>query len=136
VLYYIPQNEWEAHVRHMASWLTPEGALVLLLQNPDTDCMAMLSHFLGRCFDLGPVADMVANEGCYHAKRHLVPAHVTTSRLDEAYIVAEFMLNLLPITQPPSREALKEYVQKNFRTADGGFRFSCHQDFLVIRPAS
>jgi len=135
VLYYIPQNEWQAHVRHMASWLAPGGALVIVLQNPDTDCMRMLDHFLGRHFDLGQVADMVGKEGRYQAKRHLVPAHVTTSRLDEAFIVAEFMLNLLPISQPPSREALKEYVMKNFQTPEGGFRFSCHQDFLVIRPA-
>jgi SAM-dependent methyltransferase len=135
VLYYIPQSDWETHVQHMASWLVPAGALIIVLQNPDTDCMRMLDHFLGRHFDLGQVADMVARDGRYHAKRHLVPAHVTTSCPDEAYTVAEFMLNLLPITQPPSREALKEYVMKNFRTPEGEFRFSCHQDFLVIRPA-
>ena len=135
VLYYIPQSEWEAHVRHMASWLAPGAALIIVLQNPDTDCMRMLDHFLGRHFDLGQVADMVSRDGRYHAKRYLVPAHVTTSYPDEAYTVAEFMLNLLPITQPPSREDLKEYVMKNFHTHEGEFRFSCHQDFLVIRPA-
>jgi SAM-dependent methyltransferase len=136
VLYYIPSNEWKAHVDRMASWLAPEGALLIVLQNPDTDCMAMLNHFLGSRFDLGQVADMVSRDGRYHAKRHLVPAHVTTSRLDEALIVAEFMLNLLPMPQPPARQAVKDYVMKNFRTAEGGFRFSCHQDFLVIRPGA
>ncbi len=134
VLYYIDQSDWEAHVRHMASWLGPAGSLILVLQNPDTDCMGMLNHFLGRRFDLGQVADMLARDGRYHAKRHMVPAHVTTSRFDEALTVAEFMLNLLPMPRPPARDAVKEYVMKNFRTAEGGFRFSCHQDFLVIRP--
>jgi SAM-dependent methyltransferase len=136
VLYYIAQSDWETHIRHMASWLAPGGALVIVLQNPDTDCMGMLDHFLGWRFDLGQVADMLGKDGRYHVKRHLVPAHVTTSRPDEALTVAEFMLNLLPMPQPPSREAVKEYVTKNFRTSEGGYRFSCHQDFLVIRQAS
>jgi hypothetical protein len=49
-------------------------------------------------------------------------------------VVAEFMLNLLPIPKPPTRQALKEYIRGHFSVGKGGFRFSCHQDFLVVRP--
>ena len=60
-----------------------------------------------------------------------VPSYVTTLDFDSAYTVAEFMLNLLPITDPISSEELKEYVKAHF-AKNGGFRFSCHQDFLQI----
>src|SRR5947209_2500007 len=56
VLYYIDRSSWPAHLERMASWLTPGGALVVLLQNPETYCMRMLRHFLGERFELGPVA--------------------------------------------------------------------------------
>src|SRR5690606_29105117 len=39
VLYYIDRGHWLATVEKLTSWLTPEGCLVLVLQNPHTDCM-------------------------------------------------------------------------------------------------
>jgi hypothetical protein len=48
--------------------------------------------------------------------------------------VAEFMLNLLPIATPPLRSALEKYVGREFAAPTGGYRFSCSQDFLAIRP--
>ena len=60
-------------------------------------------------------------------------AHVETSEPDEAYTVAEFMLNLLPISRPPARRDLEAYVSKYFATSDGTYRLSVHQDFLQIR---
>jgi hypothetical protein len=42
------------------------------------------------------------------------------------------MLNLLPISQPPTRRDLEAYVDTNFATPDGTYRLSVHQDFLRI----
>jgi hypothetical protein len=63
----------------------------------------------------------------------LDPAHVETSEPTAAYTVAEFMLNLLPISQPSARRDVEAYVASNFGTADGTHRLSVHQDFLQIR---
>jgi SAM-dependent methyltransferase len=135
VLYYVERAEWPAHAARMASWLAPGGALVVVLQNHETDCMRMLEAFHGRRFDLSALArDFEAEYGGeYRVERELVPAHVTTPDFAAAYVIAEFMLNLLPLPNPPARAALEAYVRGHFAAPGGGFRFSCHQDFLVIR---
>jgi SAM-dependent methyltransferase len=135
VLYYIRATEWLSHVIKMASWLTPEGALVIVLQNRDTDCMKMLEVFHGKRFDLALLAkEIEAKYGRqYRVEREIAPAHVTAPDFASAYTVAEFMLNLLPLPDPPPKRALEEYVHDHFAEASGGFRFSCHQDFLVVR---
>jgi len=136
VLYYIDQQEWLGILSRMASWLAPRGVLVVILQNHETDCMRMLDEFLGRRFDLSALATEfeAAQRQRFLVERKVVPAHVTTSDLATAYVIAEFMLNLLPMSRPPDRRALEEYVKTHFAAPGGGFRFSCHQDFLTIRP--
>jgi SAM-dependent methyltransferase len=135
VLYYIDQSQWQAHVARMASWLAPGGTLVIVLQNHETDCMRMLETFLGRRFDLAALAAEFESEHGhqYRVERHLVPAHVTAPDLGTAYVIAEFMLNLLPMPEPPPRAALEEHLSKHFALPGGGIRFSCHQDFVVIQ---
>jgi SAM-dependent methyltransferase len=135
VLYYVEQKEWLAHAAHMASWLAPGGVLVVVLQNHETDCMRMLEAFHGRRFDLTALAQEFDEK---HGRRHrvereLVPAHVTAPDLATAYVIAEFMLNLLPMPNPPERGVLEAYIRDHFAAPGGGFRFTCHQDFLVIR---
>jgi SAM-dependent methyltransferase len=136
VFYYIPQSEWLATVNRMASWLAPEGALVIVLQNQDTDCMRMLEAFLGRRFDLGALArEFKSAQGAkYQVESHLIPSQITAPDLASAYVIGEFMLNLLPIPDPPARSALEDYIAKNFAQSGGRFEFSCHQDSLLIRP--
>jgi trans-aconitate methyltransferase len=136
VLYYVDRSEWLPTVERMASWLLPGGVLAVVLQNHETDCMRMLNAFLGQRFDLSALArDFAARmEGQFVAELQLVPAYVTAPDVVTAYTVGEFMLNLLPMREPPERSALEEYIKKHFAGPDGGFRFSCHQDFLVIRP--
>jgi SAM-dependent methyltransferase len=135
VLYYIDQSQWRAHLARMASWLAPGGTLVIVLQNHETDCMRMLETFLGRRFDLAALATEFGkeHEQQYRVERQLVPAHITAPDLGTTYVIAEFMLNLLPIPEPPPRSALEEHVSKHFAVPGGGFRFSCHQDFVVVR---
>jgi hypothetical protein len=135
VFYYIPPSEWLPHVIKMASWHTPMGALVIVLQNHETDCMKMLDVFHGRRFDLALLGrEIEAKYGRqFRVEREIAPAHVTAPDFASAYTIAEFMLNLLPMPNPPPRRALEDYVRDHFTEASGGFRFSCHQDFLVIR---
>jgi hypothetical protein len=59
---------------------------------------------------------------------------VTAPDLASAYVIAEFMLNLVPLPNPPARSAVEAYLGQHFARPEGGFRFSCHQDFVVIRP--
>ncbi len=139
VLYYLPRDEWQPSLAHMSSWLKPTGALVVVLQNHETDCMGLLDHFLGlKLNGLGAIAERLEHDHDhrYRTELHVTPAHVTTSDLATAYVVAEFMLNLLPIPNPPTRQSLEEYVRAHFADGKGGYRFSCHQDFLVVRPRS
>jgi hypothetical protein len=134
-LYYVPAEEWLAHLERLVSWMSPTGVTVVVLQNRGTACMTMLEHFFGHRFDLGALADAFrAKHGDrYDVTTTLDPAHVETSEPDAAYTVAEFMLNLLPISQPPARRDLEAYIATNFATSDGTHRLSVHQDFLQIR---
>lgn len=137
VLYYVQQREWQAHIEKMASWLSPDGELVIVLQSSDTDCMDMLAHFHHQRFDLGAAAERFEkeNDGHYRMALEKVPAHVATPDRESAVAIAEFMLNLLPMPEPPTRKALEDYVTGRF-AQPGGFRFSCDQDFLRIAPAA
>lgn len=119
----------------MASWVSPQGELVIVLQNPDTDCMDMLAHVHHQRFDLGAVVDQLQNENAGHYRTDIesVPAHVMTPDLESAVVIAEFMLNLLPMPEPPTRKQLEDYVTGRFARKDG-YRFSCDQDFLRIAP--
>jgi hypothetical protein len=135
-LYYIPADEWLAHLERLVSWMSPTGVTVVVLQNRDTACMTMVEHFFGHRFDLAGLADAFrAKHGDrYDVTTTLDPAHVETSEQTAAYTVAEFMLNLLPISRPPARRDLEVYVAKHFATPGGTYRLSVHQDFLQIRP--
>lgn len=135
VFYYINAMEWMATLEQLVSWLSSGGVLVLVVQNQDTDCMRMLEHFFGRRFLVPSLARQFEDEraGSYQVRVETVPAQIETSDFASAYAIAEFMLNLLPIPDPPGRDALGEYVRAHFEGANGSFRFSCDQDFVQIR---
>lgn len=135
VFYYIDDAEWMLTLERLASLLSPEGVLVVILQNAKTDCMDMLRHFFNQSFDLAALARIFQDQkgDGYEVAIETVPAQITTLDFNAAYTVAEFMLNTVPITNPPARSDLEEYVRRNFSGPDGSFRFSCNQDFLQIR---
>lgn len=134
-LYYIPPGEWLAHLERLVSWMSPTGVTIIVLQHRESGCMNMAHHFFGHRFELSLTADAFrAKHGDqYDVVTTLDPAHVETPNLDKAYAVAEFMLNLLEIKSPPTREDVEAYLQANFVTKDGGYRIPVHQDFLQIR---
>jgi len=134
VFYYIDASEWLPNLERLVSWLSSSGVLVLVVQNHGTDCMRMLEHFFGRRFLLASFARQF-QKGCgesYQVLVETVPAQIETTDFASAYTIAEFMLNLLPISDPPARGALEEYVGAHFARAKGSFRFSCDQDFVQI----
>jgi len=133
--YYIPPEEWLAHLERLVSWMSPTGVTIVVLQHRESGCMNMVHHFFGHRFELRQAADAFrARHGDqYDVVITLDPAHVETPDLGKAYAVTEFMLNLLEIKSAPARQDVEAYVQANFATPDGGYRIPVHQDFLTIR---
>ncbi len=137
VFYYIQRDKWLPNLQKLVSWLSDEGLLVVILQNQETDCMQMIAHFFGERYNISELKEQFCDHSSndYQSDIELVEAHVTTEDFDSAYIIAEF-LNSIPIPEPPPlRRDLEQYIRKEFRHPDGGYRFSCHQDFLLIRKA-
>jgi len=135
VFYYIDAAEWRPTLERLASWLSSGGVLVLVTQNHGTDCMRMLEHFFGRRFLVSSLARQFEEEcaSVYQVLVETVAAYVETSDFPSAYAVAELLLNLLQMPEPPARHAMEEYVRARFQCSDGSFRFSCDQDFVQIR---
>jgi ubiquinone/menaquinone biosynthesis C-methylase UbiE len=134
-LYYIPHEEWLAHLEQLAAWMSPTGVTIVVLQHRETGCMNMLHHFFGHRFELRRIAEAFQAK---HGDRYDVvttrdPAHVETPDLSKACAVAEFMLNLVEITRAPTSQDVEAYVEANFRTDDGDYRIPVDQDFLAIR---
>lgn len=134
VFYYLPASAWLKSLQKMADWLAINGVLAVALQNANTDCMRMLHHFLGQRFDLGKLASEFSASGNDHVAVSMttVPAKIKTASFENAYTIAEFMLNLLHMPDPPLSNVLEQYVQEHFY-ASGVYEFSCHQDFLWIK---
>jgi len=134
-LYYIPADQWLAHLERLVSWMSPTGVTIVVLQHRDSGCMNMVHHFFGHRFELRRLADEFrAKHGDrYDVMTTLDPAHVTTPNLASTYTVAEFMLNLLNIDHAPTRQDVEAYVHAHFATPDGGYRIPVDQDFLQVR---
>ena len=133
VFYYIDAEHWRAHLERLGSYLRQRGRLIIVLQNPGTDCMDMLQHFCDVRFDLRPaVQDFSTNSsGRYLVRTETVPCGIVTEDLADAVTIAEFMLNLVPLKAPPLRSAVEEYVANRF-CANGSYSFTCSQDFYEI----
>jgi hypothetical protein len=135
VFYYIPGKEWLSNLKKLAFWLSPQGALTVLLQNHETDCMKMIRHFLGKSFDLRPLSEKFRKEtgGKFELALETVPARIETRTFEDAFTIAEFMLNLLPLEDPPPVSDVEDYLKTHFASRKSGFSFSCNQDFLKIQ---
>lgn len=134
VFYYFARTEWEANIRQLTSWLAPGGLLAITIQNPNTDCMRMVQHFIGEPLDLRELIAVAesAPGGPYDVRLDTVQAHIRAEDLQTACEVAEFILNVLPMPDPPLRADLVEYVSRRFSRPTGDYQYSCHQDFLRI----
>lgn len=135
MFYYIPPEEWLAHLECLVSWMSPTGVTIVILQNRETGCMNMVHHFLNHRFELRYVAGLFQEKhrDRYEVVTTLDPAHVDMPDFASAYTVAEFMLNLLPLRHPPKRGDVEAYINAHFACVDGSYRIPVHQDFLQIR---
>jgi hypothetical protein len=136
VFYYIPRVEWEASLCRLITWLEVGGVLAVTIQNPQTDCMQMVRHFISRPHDLGELCRTVGELKAgvdFDARVETVPAHIEAEDLQTACEIAEFVLNVLPpIPSPPTWRELERYVDEHFRQPGGRYRYSAHQDFLRV----
>jgi protein-L-isoaspartate O-methyltransferase len=136
VFYYIPRVEWEVSLQRLITWLESGGVLAITIQNPQTDCMRMVRHFIGNPHDLNELCQTVGELKAgvdFDARVETVPAHIETEDLQTACEIAEFVLNVLPpIPSPPTLQELERYVEEHFRQPGGRYRYSAHQDFLRV----
>lgn len=135
VFYYVPASEWMENLERLVSWLAPDGTLAVVIQNNGSDCMQMLRRFLNHSFDLKLLQKDFESKhpNDFEISLEEVPSMIQTADRDNAFLIAEFMLNLLPLKAPPAAEEVREYVDRYFKTPQGEYRFSCAQDFLRIR---
>ncbi|MEV5680290.1 MULTISPECIES: class I SAM-dependent methyltransferase [unclassified Streptomyces] len=140
VLYHVDTGQWLPTLERLASWTAPGGRTVVVLQNPDGDCMRMLRHFTGHRYDLRSlIAPFTASD--IHREWRLtlttVAATVEAPDLDTALTIAQFLLNDAPMPTPPPRlDDLAGYLQDHHRTPDGGYRLTCPQDYLHMERAT
>ncbi|APU16930.1 MULTISPECIES: class I SAM-dependent methyltransferase [Actinoalloteichus] len=137
ILYYVPRQDWQACLNRMASWLSEEGELVVLLQNPDSDLMRLLHRFTGRRFDLAELLPATRDSG-WSVVLDTVPSILAAPDLDTALMIFRFFLS--GITSVPTderrpartRAELTRQLDRH-RLDDGGYRMSCTQDVLRLR---
>lgn len=138
VFYYLPRESWDAHLLRLMGWLAPGGVLAVAIQNPESDCMHMVDHFIGGRFglrELCATAESVPG-GPWRVRLDTVPARIRAEDLPTACRIAEFILNVLPMTDPPAWTDVEAYVATHFARPDGGYEMSCDQDFLRVESAS
>jgi hypothetical protein len=134
VFYYIPRGAWTDYLRRMVGWLQPRGELAVTIQNADSDCMRMFRAFTGARYDLAELSErfLVGEAGKYQAVIETVPAEITTNDMSIALTIAEFMLNLTALPNPPLRTTVESYIVREFLQPNGSYRMSCDQDFLRV----
>jgi len=135
VLPYIPRDRWQANLSAAASWLAPGGLLAVLVQNRDTDCMNLLHRFRGLRYDLAAAGEMfrAARGDEFDVRRLTDAACIAVGDLDTACRIAEFLLNVGPMTDPPPMTEVREHLATRCGDGKGGIRLSCDQDFLLVR---
>ncbi|RSN07435.1 hypothetical protein DMB42_22525 [Nonomuraea sp. WAC 01424] len=134
VLYYLPQPSWLPQLQRLASWTAEGGFTVVVLQNPDSDCMRLLRRFTGHRYDLDALGRaFAATAGAeWDVGISTDPAFITMPDLDTALTIAQFMLNVTPLAHAPVMDEVAAYLDEHFRTPEG-YRLSCDQDFLELQ---
>lgn len=135
VFYHIDPAEWMANLEKLASWLSPNGCLVLALADKEAQCTQIYKDFYHLEADLSTlVRRFEAQKGeQYEVIIETIPLRVKTESLQDTYRLAEFMLNPPPTPTPPKRHTVEEYVRKHFTSSTEGYCFSCDQNLILIR---
>ncbi|MGC5345055.1 class I SAM-dependent methyltransferase [Streptomyces sp. DT171] len=147
VLYYVPRTDWVPTVLRVLNWVEPGREALVVLQDPDNDCMRMVRHFTGARFALSELAADLRTSSAAHAdtvgamRRMTLPARYHSTSLADTVTVARFHLGVHiqgeRETLPDSRE-LESYVRDHFADPDGGYTIPHAHEVLHIErvPAS
>ncbi|PJE80816.1 hypothetical protein CI610_00159 [invertebrate metagenome] len=136
VLYYIPLDQWLKHIKKMVEWLSSDGTLVIALQAQDTGCMQLYRHFTGHSFNLMQLVEPFNTAEDLEIAVERVPASIITNDLATTYRITEFVLNLLPLENPPLKADVYRYIENFFKQKSSKFVMSCDQLFLKIHRNS
>jgi hypothetical protein len=139
VLYHIPDHQWGAHVIRAASWLAPDGVLLVVLKDADSGCNRMLEHFGAPRFDLIAGLSQVLHQ---HKEFDFTFSHrshaLLTHTFEETLQIARFMMADRAeeaFSWRPTEQQFQEYVQHHFW--DGARRtggWSIGDVYCLIRP--
>jgi SAM-dependent methyltransferase len=138
VLYYVPDSAWLGTVWRILNWVVPGGVLMIMLQNPENDCMQVVRHFTGVRFNLSDLASTVERNGngvIDSMTLTTLPIRYRSTNVADAIDVAELMINVpaLRSRRLPSRQELETYVVRNFSDPEGAICISHTHDILTIR---
>jgi hypothetical protein len=135
VFYFIAQEKWLEHLDRLASWLAPDGVIVVILAHPCADCMQIYEDFYTQNFDLAALGNLFQSErsDAYQVEIERLPVDITTDEMDSAYTIAEFLLNPPPHPHaPPMRSTVEAYVRDHY-SQPTGYYMSCDQTCISIR---
>ncbi len=118
VLYHIPDHQWGAHAIRAANFLSPEGALLVVLKDPDSGCNRMLEHFGAPPFDLfaGLSRVLRRHKEFDFSFSHSLHALRTTSWEDTLQIARFVMADRSEdsFSRQPTEEHFQDYVRAHF----------------------
>jgi Methyltransferase domain len=140
VFSYMPEFAWLNTARRILNWMAPGGTLLLILQNPGSDCMRMVRHFTGVRHDLSDLARRLEydDNGLVDSVAMVtLPIRYRSTNLTDAIDVAEFMINVpaLRSRRLPRRQELQSYVVRNFSDPEGAICITHTHDILTVHRA-
>lgn len=135
VFYDIPQNEWMDNLKKLVSWLSPNGAVVLILAHHDSERMDLNSHFYNLRYDLDVLTETFEEKvSGYDATLEIIPGKVEASEFDSVYKISEFFLNPPPSpAETPAKDDLEKYISQHFAKSENDYTISYETNVLVIR---
>ena len=140
VFYHVPDHKWGAHVIRAARCLSPDGVLLVAMNDPDSEPNHMLRHFGAPAFDLyAGLAETIRRQPEFDFSFHRAPAGSAPRRWRNCSRSPRFVLcdrdeDAFPT--PPTEAAFQEYVRSRLwddRAGVGGWDF--HEVYCLVRPS-
>jgi len=118
VLYHVPDHQWGAHVIRAATFLAPEGVLLVVLKDPDSGCNRMLEDFGAPPFDLFTgLARVVRSHKEFDFSFSHSPHALRTTSFEDTLRVARFMMAdraAEAFSRRPTESEFQDYVRAHF----------------------
>ncbi|WP_419193022.1 class I SAM-dependent methyltransferase [Kolteria novifilia] len=138
VFYYIDRADRLPILRRLLGWVRPGGMLVVVLQSPRSQCSNFLRSFGGSPEDVSELRDSLRREAEINFESTLTTreSHIDAASFEDACAIAQVVLSygIPDHLEMPTLDELRTLLDENFRQPGGGYRISCNQDFLCLRP--